>query len=220
MLAVGPEARDHPVDRRRPCDMHVHGVGTRGPGAEVRCGHGPRSGLRCRRRRVRPGVRRAAEAAVHAAVNLGFSTTLLTVRLEGEAREIGKVAASLAKDAMDGSCLVLGGETTVTVRGNGKGGRNQELALAAAVSLDGWERTAIISFATDGEDGPTDAAGAIATGETIARARNLSINPLLYLDRNDAYHFFEEVGGHIRTGSTGTNVNDLVFILKYAQYLD
>jgi hydroxypyruvate reductase len=162
-------------------------------------------------------VRRAAEAAVHAAVSLGFSTTLLTARLEGEAREIGKVAASLAKDAMDNSCLVLGGETTVTVRGNGKGGRNQELALAAAVSLEGWERTAIISFATDGEDGPTDAAGAIVTGETVARARNLSIYPLLYLDQNDSYHFFEKVGGHIRTGSTGTNVNDLVFILKYAQ---
>jgi glycerate 2-kinase len=161
-------------------------------------------------------VRRVAEAAVQAAGDLGFSTTLLTVHLEGEAREIGKVAASLAKDAKDGSCLVLGGETTVTVRGPGKGGRNQELALAAAVSLDGWERTAIISFASDGEDGPTDAAGAIVTGETITRARNLSIDPLLYLDQNDSYRFFEEVGGHIRTGPTGTNVNDLVFILKYA----
>jgi hydroxypyruvate reductase len=160
-------------------------------------------------------VRQAAESAVKAAAGLGFDTILLTAHLEGEAREVGRVVAALAKDAPSGACLVLGGETTVTLRGHGLGGRNLELALAAAVALEGWENVVVASFATDGDDGPTIAAGAIATGETVQIARSLDLDPITFLDANDSYHFFETTGGLLVTGPTGSNVNDLVFIMKY-----
>lgn len=160
-------------------------------------------------------VRLAAEAAVSAARKLGFSACLATAHLVGEAREVGRVAAAIAKDAAPGSCFVFGGETTVTLRGNGLGGRNQELALAAAIDLDGYDRVAIASLATDGEDGPTDAAGAIVTGETVSIARSKGIDPLVFLDNNDSYGFFDRVGGLIKFGPTGTNVNDLLFVTVY-----
>jgi hydroxypyruvate reductase len=101
----------------------------------------------------------------------------------------------------------------VTVHGKGTGGRNQELALAAALELDGWSRTLIVALATDGTDGPTDAAGAAVTGETIKRARELGLDPRAALEANDSYHFFATLGDLIRTGPTGTNVNDLLFVL-------
>jgi glycerate 2-kinase len=160
-------------------------------------------------------VRQAAEAAMGAAAELGFAAQVLTAQLEGEAREVGRVAAALAKDARPTSCLILGGETTVTIRGKGKGGRNQELALAAAIALDGIPNVVVASFATDGDDGPTDAAGAVATGETAGLARAQGLDPPSYLARNDSYRFFDQVGGLLRTGPTGTNVNDLILILKY-----
>jgi hydroxypyruvate reductase len=160
-------------------------------------------------------VRLAARAAVKAAGELGFSAHLLTANLEGEAREVGRVAAALAKDAPAGTCLVLGGETTVTLRGGGKGGRNQELALAAAIALDGYANTVVASFSTDGDDGPTDAAGAMVTGHTLPLARSQGIDARSYLDNNDSYNFFTQVDGLIQTGQTGTNVNDLLYILKY-----
>jgi len=115
----------------------------------------------------------AAQAAVESAQAAGFNTQLLTTFIEGEAREVGRVAAGLAKGLVEKqgtlkppACLVLGGETTVTLRGNGKGGRNQELALAAAIALENWDNTLIICLGTDGTDGPTDAAGAFANGST------------------------------------------------------
>jgi glycerate 2-kinase len=160
-------------------------------------------------------VCQAAAAAQEAASKLGFSTQVLTCHLEGEAREVGKIAASLAKDAPPGTCLILGGETTVTVKGDGLGGRNQEVALSAAISVDSVENVVVASFATDGEDGPTTSAGAIVTGSTLPVARNANLDPLQYLANNDSNTFFEHVGGLINTGSTGTNVNDLIFILRY-----
>ncbi|UCG23854.1 MAG: DUF4147 domain-containing protein [Chloroflexota bacterium] len=161
-------------------------------------------------------VRVAAEAAVGAAVELGFDARLLTTQLEGEAREVGKVVAALARDASPGACLVIGGETTVTLRGEGLGGRNQELALSAALAIDGQPHTVVVSFATDGDDGPTDAAGGLVTGQTLTRSRALGIDPIHYLDDNDSYHFLEATGSLLMTGQTGTNVNDLVFVLRYA----
>jgi hydroxypyruvate reductase len=162
----------------------------------------------------------AARAAVEQAREMGFHAVLLTTYLEGEAREAGHVLAALAKEeaAHAGplprpACLVLGGETTVTVSGQGKGGRNQELALAAALALDGWEGVTVATLATDGVDGPTDAAGAIATGRTVARARELGLDPVDYLARNDAHTFFAALGDLIVTGPSGTNVNDLAFVL-------
>lgn len=164
--------------------------------------------------------RTAAEAAVERARALGFHAILLTTYLEGEAREVGRVLAALAKEeARAGSplprpaCLVLGGETTVTVRGPGRGGRNQEVALGAALALDGWENILVATLATDGTDGPTDAAGAFVDGSTVARARALGLDPAEHLAHNDAYPFFAALGDLIITGPTGTNVNDLAFVL-------
>jgi hydroxypyruvate reductase len=164
--------------------------------------------------------RLAALAAVEKARELGFNALLLGTYVEGEAREVGRVAAALAKGVRahgdplsPPACLVWGGETTVTVRGEGKGGRNQELALAAALALDGWPDVLIMALATDGTDGPTDGAGAIVTGETLACARALDLNARAALETNDSYRFFDGLGDLIRTGPTGTNVNDLLFVL-------
>lgn len=166
-------------------------------------------------------VRTAASGAVEAAQSLGYRTQLLTAYLEGEAREVGHVAAALAKELSPATCVVLGGETTVTVRGDGKGGRNQELALAAALSLAGYEDRVVATFATDGEDGPTDAAGAVITGHTVPRARAAGMKPRDWLERNDTYSFFKKLAQEtdedclLRPGSTGTNVNDLLLIFSY-----
>ncbi len=166
--------------------------------------------------------RLAAEAAVETARELGFHALLLSTYVEGEAREVARVAAALAKEVVRygrpvarPACLVWGGETTVTVRGKGKGGRNQELALAAALALEGWPDVVFVALATDGTDGPTDAAGAIATGETVRRARALGLDPLAHLADNDAYPFFQALGDLILTGPTQTNVNDLLFIFVF-----
>jgi hydroxypyruvate reductase len=110
------------------------------------------------------------------------------------------------------ACLVLGGETTVTLRGDGKGGRNQELALAAALALVDWDGILVASLATDGTDGPTDAAGAFADGGTVARAAQRGLDAEDYLADNDSYHFFQGLDDLIITGPTQTNVNDLVLI--------
>jgi hydroxypyruvate reductase len=164
--------------------------------------------------------RMAAGAALAQARALGFQSQILTTYAEGEAREVAKVCVALAKEMVDSgaplappACLILGGETTVTVRGEGKGGRNQELALAAAMALDGWERVMIISLATDGTDGPTDAAGAVATGSTLSRAQALGLDAAAHLTNNDSYPFFAALGDLIFTGPTNTNVNDLILVL-------
>jgi hydroxypyruvate reductase len=107
--------------------------------------------------------------------------------------------------------LIAGGETTVTIKGNGKGGRNQELALSAVHKMSGSSGL-LISLATDGDDGPTDAAGAVVTGKSAQRAEALGLDATAYLSRNDAYPFFDALGDLIKTGPTGTNVNDLIFL--------
>ena len=106
--------------------------------------------------------------------------------------------------------MIAGGETTVNVRGSGKGGRNQEFALAAAMELAGEGAMAVLAAGTDGIDGPTDAAGAYADGTTVARASSLGLDPGAHLENNDAYPFFEALGDLVVTGPTGTNVADLV----------
>ena len=156
--------------------------------------------------------RRAALAAFTKAAQLGFLSQILTTNLEGEAREVGKIAAAMAKDLPAGNCLILGGETTVTIQGDGLGGRNQELALAAGIALDGWQAVVVASFATDGEDGPTTAAGAMVTGTMIDSS---ALDPHLYLQNNDSHPYLQAVNALINTGPTGTNVNDLILILSY-----
>ncbi|MDW8276819.1 MAG: MOFRL family protein, partial [Anaerolineales bacterium] len=109
-------------------------------------------------------------------------------------------------------CLIAGGETTVTLRGNGRGGRNQELALAAVRELSQFSGSLLITLATDGEDGPTDAAGAVVSPETFARGLELGLDPDLFLENNDSYTYFSALDDLIKIGPTGTNVNDLTFL--------
>ena len=160
----------------------------------------------------------AAQAALEQAQRAGFAAEILTNELQGEAREAGAMLAGKLRNELIRRprpfCLIAGGETTVTLKSNGKGGRNQELALAAVDELRGVENVMLIALATDGEDGPTDAAGAVATGETAQRAESLGLSAAVYLSRNDAYTFFKSLGDLIRTGPTGTNVNDLVFLFS------
>ena len=174
-------------------------------------------------------VRQAAQATQIKAAQLGFTPHLITAQLEGEAREVGRVAAAIAKDTLPAHCYLLGGETTVTVRGQGKGGRNQETALAAAIALQGVSNRVIASFASDGEDGPTPAAGAVVTGESVGNGRIHRLAPHSHLNRNDSYTYFQQLDARnraanpenpppstlLQTGPTGTNVNDLIIILSY-----
>lgn len=162
----------------------------------------------------------AARAALQQAQTEGFHTLLLTTHLQGEARQAGAFIASIARQiAASGepvprpACVLLGGETTVTVQGDGLGGRNQEVALGAVEGLSGLPNTLLICLATDGGDGPTDAAGAVVSGETLARARQAALPPADFLRRNDAYHFFDALGDLLRTAPTRTNVNDLALLL-------
>jgi glycerate 2-kinase len=166
--------------------------------------------------------RQAADAALAAARTEGFNTLLLTTYLQGEAREVGRILAAIARElAVSGhplarpACVVAGGETTVTLRGDGKGGRNQELALAAIADLDGLRDVALVALATDGGDGPTDAAGAVVTGTTAERARALALDSLDHLARNNAYPFFAALGDLLLPGPTQTNVNDLAFMFAF-----
>lgn len=112
-------------------------------------------------------------------------------------------------------CLLAGGEATVIIKGNGKGGRNQELALAAVDALAGVQDVLLLSIATDGEDGPTDAAGAFVTGETAQRAESLGMFAADYLLNNDAYSYFEKIDHLLKVGPSGTNVNDLVICFAF-----
>ena len=162
----------------------------------------------------------AAQAAVAEAEALGYAGLLLTTFIEGEAREIAKVAVALAKSLKATghpvslpACLVWGGETTVTVAGQGKGGRNQELALAAALGLEGIAGVAVMALATDGTDGPTDAAGAVVDGSTAGRARDRGWDLRAALHDNNAYPLLADVGDLLLLGPTGTNVNDILVLL-------
>lgn len=158
----------------------------------------------------------AAQAARTRAEAEGFHAELLSTNIQGEAREVGAQLARTLKESLKTKqrpfCLISGGETTVTIRGDGKGGRNQELALAAVDELDGLHDAMLISLATDGDDGPTDAAGAVVTGETRQRAERLGTSAADYLSRNDAYSFFDSLGDLLKPGYSGTNVNDLIFL--------
>lgn len=149
----------------------------------------------------------------------GIFSTIIRANLQGEARNVGQELAQRLKAEMETKprpfCLLAGGETTVTVRGSGLGGRNQELALSAAMELSGVENVMLISIATDGEDGPTDAAGAVVTGESAARAKQLGMDASDFLSRNDAYSFFSQLDDLIKTGPSGTNVNDLMFCFAF-----
>lgn len=165
---------------------------------------------------------KAATASLEKARQEGFNTLLLTAFLSGEARYAGQFLAAILtqisrknEPLSRPACLIAGGETTVTIHGNGLGGRNLELALGAVETLADLPDVALISFATDGDDGPTQAAGGIVTGSTFKRAMQHQIHPADFLDRNDSYHFFNKLNSLVVTGPTGTNINDLVFLFAF-----
>jgi glycerate 2-kinase len=158
-------------------------------------------------------------AAVHAK-ELGYRPLVLSSFIEGETRDVARVHAAIGKEIHHSgrplrapACVISGGETTVTIHGEGKGGRNQEFALAAAIDLDGVPRTVALSGGTDGTDGPTDAAGALSDGATVTRASAAGMNARAFLADNNSYEFFDSLGDLIRTGPTGTNVIDVRLIL-------
>ncbi|MCX6641541.1 MAG: glycerate kinase [bacterium] len=159
------------------------------------------------------------EAAAQSAKNRGYRTFILTNAMCSEARKLGMELAVLLKfikiahPSTRPRCLIAGGETTVTLRGSGKGGRNQELALAAALELDGMDGCLLLSAGSDGGDGPTDAAGALVDGTTVLRGTEKDMPAAEYLGRNDSYTYFAALGDLIKTGPTLTNVMDLVVML-------
>ncbi len=164
-------------------------------------------------------VRLLCQSAAQTAAELGYRPHIITTNLCCEANEAGRMAAGLAREIGAGArfqppcAIILGGETVVHLQGSGKGGRNQELALVAAEGIEYLDGVLIFSFGSDGTDGPTDAAGGMVDGKTAAQLRKRGLSIADVLARNDSYHALEAVGSLIKTGPTGTNVNDLAMIL-------
>jgi len=166
----------------------------------------------------------ALEAAGREATALGYQTLILSSAIEGETREVAKVHAGIAKEVLASehpiaapACILSGGETTVTLRGEGKGGRNQEFALALALNIDNMAGIAALSAGTDGTDGPTDAAGAVVDWTTCTRAAQQGLQPRQALEHNDAYPFFSRLGDLLITGPTHTNVMDVRIMLVISE---
>jgi hydroxypyruvate reductase len=152
--------------------------------------------------------------------SLGLRSVIVTSFLQGEAKEVGKVIGSIARQVAEYDspvrrpcALFFGGETTVRVEGSGKGGRNQELAISVAMSIKGLQKVVFTSVGSDGIDGNSDSAGAIVDGKTIMKALEKKLDPTVFLDNNDSNAFLESLRCLIRTGPTGTNVNDLSLLL-------
>ncbi|WP_448378891.1 glycerate kinase type-2 family protein [Fervidobacterium sp.] len=165
-------------------------------------------------------VKVACVSAEKVASELGYNTLVLTTTLDCEAKEAGRFLASIAKEIKNNNrpigkpaAIILGGETVVKVKGSGKGGRNQELALSFALGIEGLENVVLCSFGTDGTDGPTDAAGGIVDGQTAQKIRKVGLSPENFLENNDSYNALKIAGDLLLTGPTGTNVNDLIVML-------
>jgi hydroxypyruvate reductase len=162
----------------------------------------------------------ALRSAEREASSLGLHTLILSSSIVGDTREAARFHSAIAKEVLSSghplpgpACIISGGETTVTIKGSGLGGRNQEFALAAALEIRGFEKIVLLSGGTDGTDGPTDAAGAIADHTTVERARAMGLNPKAHLENNDSYPFFQRLGDLLITGPTHTNVMDVRVIL-------
>jgi len=169
-------------------------------------------------------IDQAARAASEAAGKRGYRSEILSSTQSGEARDVAVELVAVARQRQrqlgttgQPVCLITGGETTVTVKGNGLGGRNQELALAAALALAGSRGITLLAAGTDGTDGPTDAAGATVDGETLARGEILGLSATDHLDDNDSYHYLQQLNALVVTGPTRTNVMDLTLLLIHPQ---
>ncbi|MFH1446263.1 MAG: DUF4147 domain-containing protein, partial [Chloroflexota bacterium] len=163
----------------------------------------------------------AVDAAKTAAEGKGFNTGIITTSFQGETRVLAKRYSGIldemvrkGKPVPMPGCMIAGGESTVKVLGRGLGGRNQDLAINAVPFLDGLKSCVLITLATDGEDGPTDAAGAVVTGFSAKKAIRLGLDVQEFIKNNDSYNFFRLMDDQIKIGATGTNLNDLVFIFS------
>ena len=232
IIASGPTVPDAGTFQDAMGVVEHYGIAPRLPVAVVRylrdgiagkIAESPKPGERCFETHyplIVGNNRQCLDAAGAAARARGYHTLVLSSLIEGETRHVARVHAALGREVLASgqpapspACLVSGGETTVTLIGNGRGGRNQEFALAAALGIEGAREVVVLSAGTDGTDGPTDAAGAIADGHTAARARALGMDPRGHLAENDAYPFFQRLGDLVMTGPTRTNVMDLHLVL-------
>jgi len=231
-IGSGPTAPDPTTFREAWGILERYGISRRVPasvrrrlqvGIDKAVAETPKAGAPLFRRvhNVLIGDNRAAvDAVAKVAKKEGLRTMILSTTVTGEAREVAKLFGAITRE-IDAKgrpvrrpcCVIAGGETTVTVRGQGRGGRAQEFALAAALEIAGLPDVWVAGFATDGTDGPTSMAGAVVDGETLSRARQRKLDPQGALQENDAYPFFKTLNGHIVTGPTGTNVNDLYLLL-------
>lgn len=241
VIASGPTAPDGSSFADALAVIDKYGLGEKLPprvlahlrqGAEGRLAETAKPGERCfegARNVIVGALRLALEAAAAEARRRGLDARIIGAGLQGEARAAARFLAQAARGELGGMragerrCLICGGETTVTVRGAGTGGRNQELALAFALEIEGLDGVTLLSAGSDGSDGPTDAAGALVDGRTVARARSLGIEPQSYLDDNDSHTFFRRYDvasgehSHLITGPTGTNVMDMQLLLLEKQ---
>lgn len=213
MIASGPAAPDSSTCAQALEIAEKYGLILSDDARQCLCRETPKvlSNVRCC---VSGSVRELCQAAAAAAQELGYEPRILTDRLDCQAKEAGRMLAALAREyAGKKLALIAGGETVVKVTGTGKGGRNQELALAAAEIIDGMENVCIFSVGSDGTDGPTDAAGGFVDGTTAGLLREAGLTVSGILEDNDAYHALKKTGGLIITGPTGTNVNDVAVVL-------
>lgn len=231
-IASGPTAPDRTTfsdcmkivkkyDLRKKIPSSIYSHLEKGAGERLKETPKPRDPIFKKVKNVIIGSNRTAlKAAERKARELGFNTYVLPRPVAGDTTRAAKRHLALIKRIADGrgpirppACVISGGETTVKIKGQGKGGRNQEFALVAAMGIDGMKNVVLLSAGTDGTDGPTNAAGAICDGETVRRALNKGLNPRSYLADNDSYHFFSKLGDLIITGPTHTNVMDIHVIL-------
>jgi hydroxypyruvate reductase len=220
VIGSGPTAPDRSTFAQARSVLERYGIWKRAPRAvrarlESATEETPKPGdpvFRRVRNRVIGGNRIALVAALRRARKLGYRTQFLSSEIVGETRDVARVHAAILREAARRRlrlCIASGGETTVTLRGAGLGGRNQEFALAAAIDIAGLQDALVFSAGTDGTDGPTDAAGAFADGDTLARKPDARA----FLETNDSYRYFEALGDLVKTGPTHTNVMDVHLML-------
>ncbi|MDF1595915.1 MAG: DUF4147 domain-containing protein [Acidimicrobiia bacterium] len=225
IIASGPTVPDHSTYREAAAVLDRYGVAGRVPvpvlehltaGEEGRVPETPVEGVGLDRQTIAiiADATRAAEGAAEAARKLGWEPELVSATVTGEAREVAVEIVGAARELRPGELLIYAGETTVTVAGDGRGGRNQELALAAAAELAGSSDLVLLSAGTDGIDGVTEAAGAFADGWTVERGVVHGLDAADFLARNDSYSYLSTVGDVIVTGPTGTNVGDLILVAR------
>ncbi len=237
VIASGPTAPDHSTFGEAWAVVAQYGLREKLPsrvveylrrGCEARVPETVREDDPClsgTRNVVIAGIQQALAAAVETASRSGYAARVVSARLQGEAREAARLLAQAAREELaamqpgERRCLLCGGETTVAVHGSGKGGRNQEFALAFALEIEGAQGVSLLSAGTDGSDGLTDAAGAMVDGTTAKQSRQAGIDPWSHLQQNDSCTFFARLDAalgmrsHFKTGPTGTNVMDIQIVL-------